>query len=239
LRELGRNDFEAWATSPIPKPGDPVLQPKSGGEVRADNPSIRFAVKHGYNLAQVERVSTLRLPVPEDLVDAWLEEATAKSTGYRTHTWTEGIPEEWLEGYAKLMTNASVDTPAGELTAEEDVWTAERVRESKERSRAGGTFMVTTIAEIDGEIAAVTDFWYRPEQPQSVSQGWTIVLPNHRGHRLGLLVKALNLRALREHCPAVERINTWNADENEHMLGINIKMGFKPSAVEAAFNKKV
>ncbi len=37
-----------------------------------------------------------------------------------------------------------------------------------------------------------------------------------------------NLRATRDAMPALERVWTWNASSNEHMLAINIAMGFRP-----------
>jgi hypothetical protein len=56
----------------------------------------------------------------------------------------------------------------------------------------------------------------------------TIVDATHRGHRLGMLVKAANLRALRDAVPAVERVITWNAASNTHMIAINEALGFRP-----------
>ena len=41
-----------------------------------------------------------------------------------------------------------------------------------------------------------------------------------------MLVKIRNLRRLLADYPAVERVITFNAAENEHMLAINIALGF-------------
>ena len=45
-----------------------------------------------------------------------------------------------------------------------------------------------------------------------------------------LASKVANLRLLRREQPAAQRIFTWNADSNEHMLAINKAMGFRPVA---------
>ena len=54
-------------------------------------------------------------------------------------------------------------------------------------------------------------------------------MPGHRGRRLGMLVKAANLRRLTGELPAVRRVDTWNAEENAWMLAINVALGFRPS----------
>ena len=67
-----------------------------------------------------------------------------------------------------------------------------------------------------------------------IDQWDTIVLPEHRGHRLVMRVKAANLIALREAMPEARAIITWNAEENRPMLDVNEALGFRPILVEAA-----
>jgi len=67
-----------------------------------------------------------------------------------------------------------------------------------------------------------------PSRPAVGYQWDTIVRGEHRGHRLGLLVKAANLQQLREQMPAVRWLNTWNAADNRHMVPINDRLGFRP-----------
>jgi hypothetical protein len=61
------------------------------------------------------------------------------------------------------------------------------------------------------------------------------VARRHRGHRLGLLLKAemLELLAVRE--PGLERIATWNAASNLHMIAINEQLGFEVSGSPSCF----
>ena len=65
------------------------------------------------------------------------------------------------------------------------------------------------------------------------------MLREHRGHRLGMLVKIANLRAYEDRRPGERRINTWNAQENEHMLAINVALGFEPVGVAAVWQKRL
>jgi GNAT superfamily N-acetyltransferase len=68
-----------------------------------------------------------------------------------------------------------------------------------------------------------------------VDQFDTIVLPEHRGHRLGMLVKAANLLQVRRAAPTATSIVTWNAAENRHMLAVNEALGFYPILISGGF----
>ena len=59
------------------------------------------------------------------------------------------------------------------------------------------------------------------------------MLREHRGHRLGALVKVANLERLLAEAPDARRVHTWNADENTHMNAINDAMGFVPRQRES------
>jgi RimJ/RimL family protein N-acetyltransferase len=54
----------------------------------------------------------------------------------------------------------------------------------------------------------------------------TGVTSKHRGHRLGLLVKVAMVEWLRAAEPAVERIQTWNAESNRYMIAVNEALGY-------------
>ena len=49
----------------------------------------------------------------------------------------------------------------------------------------------------------------------------------HRGHRLGLAVKAANIRAVQDAYPDKTRITTQNAESNDFMVDINKEIGFE------------
>src|SRR5690606_40153197 len=67
-----------------------------------------------------------------------------------------------------------------------------------------------------------------PTEPGTDAEQWiTLVAPQHRGHRLGLLIKLENHRQLRRERPAVRWIHTGNADVNRHMIAINELLGFQ------------
>jgi len=53
------------------------------------------------------------------------------------------------------------------------------------------------------------------------------------------LVKIANLRRAKESWPDATSVLTWNANENRHMLAINIALGFKPSGFEGEWQKRL
>jgi hypothetical protein len=54
----------------------------------------------------------------------------------------------------------------------------------------------------------------------------TGVVREHRGHRLGLLVKVAMAEWLRTAEPQLERIQTWNAQSNRYMIAVNEALGY-------------
>ncbi|WP_423462916.1 GNAT family N-acetyltransferase [Promicromonospora sp. MS192] len=239
--EAGRTTFFGWSLSPREAAGgeDAVLPATGAGRLPADTAGIRFAIGRGYTVEQVERMSRLDLPVdPAALATFEADARAAAGADYRTHTW-EGIPEEWHAGYAQLMTRMSTDVPQGALDFGEETWDAERVRVYLQDRADSGQRLLTTLVEHvpTGEVAGGTSFLLQDGKPAFVFQEETIVLGTHRGHRLGMLVKAVNLRELTARYPQTERIHTFNAEENAHMLAINVALGFRPSGAEAALQK--
>ena len=65
-----------------------------------------------------------------------------------------------------------------------------------------------------------------PARPAWGFQELTAVARPHRGHRLGIGVKAAMLELLAEREPRLTRIITGNADANEHIIAINAELGF-------------
>ena len=53
------------------------------------------------------------------------------------------------------------------------------------------------------------------------------MLPEHRGHSLGLAMKVANQQALRAAYPECRILMTGNADVNAAMNAVNVKLGFR------------
>ena len=83
------------------------------------------------------------------------------------------------------------------------------------------------IAEANGEMAGLTQVFVDPEYPEWGHQGLTAVIRQHRGHRLGLLIKAAMLEWLATEEPKLERIATDNAAVNKYMIAVNEALGYE------------
>ncbi len=245
VTEHGRTSVIAWTQhAGEPDAGTPdALEPPTGsGRIRADEPGARFARRHGYALEQAERYSVLRLPVDGALLDELADDAVAHAgPDYRVHTWHDAVPEERLGQLAALQARMSTDPPKGGLDIEQSAWDADRVRSWQQRLHEGGLGFVLTAAEHlpTGTLAAYTVLSFPLPWPEIAFQDDTLVAPEHRGHRLGMLVKTANLRALAVERPQAARVHTWNAEENDYMLRINVALGFRRAGVAGAWQKRL
>lgn len=239
-RDAGRTTIQNETTYPAGVGGGAVPAPTGFGSVPIDLPSTRFLRRRGFSLAQVGRVSALPLPLDADLFSALLREAVTASTGYRTISWQGRTPEEWIDAIAMLRTRMSTDTPnAGiQLT---DVWTADRVRSVDDLWDESPRVALVSIAvdEATGHAAGFTELEVSAESDRPAAQTDTLVLREHRGHRLGMLLKLTNLRELAARFPACEGVETINAEENRPMLAINEAIGFVASCFSARWRKEI
>lgn len=216
-----------------PAQGPATLVPSTGtGRVSADAPATRFATARGWQLEQVARRSVLQVPV-DDVTLAGHRAAAQAAAGddYRVVHWGSHAPDEWVDEYARLNTRMSTDVPLGGLDLVEDVWDAARIRTTEAQFVDRGIELVVAAAEHvpTHTLAAYTTLMLPPDNEEFVHQEDTLVVKEHRGRRLGMLVKAANLQRLAEVRPQARRVATWNAEENSYMLRINIDLGFRPS----------
>lgn len=216
-----------------------LVRPATGaGGLPASARGVRFAIAAGYRLEQVERYSSLDVAGAAADLDSLERGALAKAHGYELVTWTDHCPEELVGQLAGLMSRMSTDAPSGGISYEEETWDAARVRHVEETwKQAGNLSLVAAARHRDsGELAAYSVLELPAGKPWLAEQDDTLVAAAHRGHRLGLLVKIANLRRL-AHFPAVERVTTFNAAENDHMLAINVALGFRPAGWDGEWQR--
>lgn len=236
-REFGRTVLQSWAEHPD-APGERLDSPTGFGSIPIDRPA-RFYRRLGYVLEQVERKSLLDLAESRAEIDRLLDVARAASTGYRIVQWTAPTPPELVAGYAWAKSRMSTDAPSAAMEFDEETWDAERIaRHDARYLESGRTVLVTAaVHEASGDVVAFNELVIGEDHAAVTHQEDTLVLKEHRGHKLGLLVKCAGLVAWREVAPASPRVITWNAEENRPMLDINEAIGFAPAAYTGAWKK--
>jgi len=189
-----------------------------------------FARAAGAVVVQTEVRSQVRLPMDPDVLASVEAEVGSHADAYTTRSWTGCPPEDLLDDRAVLAARMSTDPPLGDMDWRPEVWDADRVRDTYADWAEHGLRVVGAgaVHEATGRMVAFSEMGRDRRHPDLAHQFDTIVAPEHRGHRLGVVVKAANLRAVEAAMPEVGRVQTWNALENEPMLRVNRAMGFVP-----------
>jgi GNAT superfamily N-acetyltransferase len=197
-------------------------------EAREGAPAAAFWRALGGTPGITEAPRLLRLDtIPAGRLALLRARAQSAARGYSLVSWEGQIPEEHHAAVAALN-QVMGDAPRDE-GQEEQRWDEARVRESQQRVAAQGLRYYTVAARCErtGELAGMTQVGVDPFTPRWAFQEMTAVARPHRGHRLGLLVKVGMLELLADCEPLVKRIYTSNADTNEHMVAINVELGFQ------------
>lgn len=202
-----------------------------GSEERAGstNPAVAaFAESQGFEVGLRSSKRQLDLPADPGVLGRLEHDATPHAADYEIVTWLGGCPDKWLEGRLELAAGMSTDTPHDDLDVEPELWDEARLRAQEQladvqrRTRfAAGAVHVAT-----DRLVGFTDLAVSTVEPTVGQQYDTIVAGPHRGHRLGVLVKIANLRAVMAGSPGTKRLHTWNADANDPMISVNESLGF-------------
>lgn len=226
-----------------PRPGGGrIASPTGWGDLPADDVGVRFALRHGYELEMVARISQLNPGATVESARGHLQTAQEHAgSDYRLVTWRGPTPDDRLDDMAALRSGMSTDAPMAGMEVAPDPWDAERVRAHGVRQLATGRILLTAAAEHvpSGRFVAYTEIEVDPgDAPAAVQEG-TLVLRSHRGNRLGMLLKAANILHLLDVSPSVRVLTTFNAEENRSMLDVNEALGFIAIAYEGNWQKRV
>ena len=195
-----------------------------------DNDQTRgFAAATGFEPKSVAVLRRQHLHELEaGLADRVYAEAAPHARDYELLRLTLPTPEELLPALT-AATAAINDAPLDDLELEDEVFTPERTR-AFERAHLASDFRVYRVVarhRDSGELAGVTVVSVDGETPAIGHQLDTSVVKAHRGHRLGLLLKADMMRWLAEAEPQLLTVDTFNAESNDHMVGVNELLGYQ------------
>ncbi|MFJ5954703.1 GNAT family N-acetyltransferase [Paenarthrobacter sp. NPDC092416] len=237
------------ATSLTEVPDDQLIPGSGAGFIPVSSREVDFAQRSGYTLQHIEQFSSCVLPLDSRLVaDLQLEAEDANGGRYTLHHWTDRCPDQWLEAIATLE-NAAGEVVRGEDDEERPgaveatgiVFDAEVLRETEDAALAQGRRTVVTAVEhvASGRLVGLTTISVLAQRQDVVFQDDTLVLQEHRGNKLGLLIKVANMQRLSEQFPDARVIYTWNAPENRYLLTVNRQLGFTTAGVTGLWQKEL
>jgi hypothetical protein len=172
------------------------------------------------------------------VVQQLYDDAAAVAADYELVRIAGRTPDELMDAVVELSA-AINDAPTDDLDIEDDVMSAERVEAYETSVLAHGERLYRLVARHreTGELGGHTVVAVEEARPALASQHDTAVARAHRGHRLGMLLKAGMLLWLAEAEPQVESVDTWNAESNDHMIAVNEALAYRVMGRALQFQK--
>lgn len=217
-RENGRSKVLASVVVPYDVPSD-----------GSGHPDIEWCRRRGFALDISNVVRLLHLPVADELLAGLAEQAAPYHEDYTFRRFVGPVPDDLLVEFGQLIGALMVEAPSGEVPREHEVMDEERIRADEADFAASGRTKYTMVALApDGSPAAYTELVAPRYDADHLYQWGTLVVTDHRGHRLGLAIKARTLQWVQQEEPGRRFLVTYNAEVNEHMIAINEALGFRP-----------
>jgi GNAT superfamily N-acetyltransferase len=207
---------------------------------REDHPYRRFAERHGFALANTEVHRVLDLPLDEEPLRSMIREAAPHHPGYTIERYVDGVPPELLPSYCHVHNQLVLDAPTGAIEFEAEALTPEVWLERENQLRAARRLRSTVVAlDGDRQVVGYSDLSIPLDDRENVHQWGTLVRRDHRGHRLGLALKARNLLEVQREHPGRRALHTANAEVNESMIAINERLGFRAVEIYPEFQRRL
>jgi GNAT superfamily N-acetyltransferase len=199
-----------------------VYVPAGGGSSAARE----FAARLGFEVVHEEDHLRLDLPVPAEDVERL--RAKADAPAYEVLTWQGRCPDELIAAFCDLRTRMENDVPTGDVDLEPVVVDEERVRTGEERLAKSFLGIVAVARRrANGVLGGYTQVYLPHGEPHAL-QDDTLVMPDHRGHRLGTLLKCATLEIVQREHPDRVRFLTDTAVDNHAMQATNRDFGYRP-----------
>jgi GNAT superfamily N-acetyltransferase len=188
---------------------------------------LSFAEARGFTTVHEEDHLVMELPrSPEDLPKAGAEPANPP-TDYEVLTWSKRCPEPLAEAYCAMRTTMDNDVPIGEVDMLPSTFTVEQLRQEEKRiANAYDSVVATVRRRANGEMCGYSLVYLAHDSKQAL-QDDTLVMPEHRGRRLGQLLKLATLDVIQKRYPQRSSLHTWTDPENHAMYRTNVRFGFK------------
>jgi RimJ/RimL family protein N-acetyltransferase len=201
--------------------------------------TLGFAASTGYDQKSAEIRRIQRVKDAPDVAPI-RDEALRRAGDYDLLRIEGYTPDDLLPGIVDL-TAVINDAPIDDLEWEDEVFSPERVRAYEHAQIESGYRFRRIVAQHrrTGELAGHTVLVVDTEHPEVADQHDTGVARSHRGHGLGLLLKAEMLLWLADVEPQLAEVHTNNAESNRHMIAVNDRLGYQPVARIVEFQRRL
>ncbi len=184
--------------------------------------------------------------LPSDLVGSVYAEAAAHAGDYTLERIAGPAPDGLLEELSVVAASIN-DAPMDDLEMDDEDYSPARMRAWEDALSSSGQRFYRVLARHrhTGALAGHTVVTVGVDVPDFGQQEDTTVAREHRGHRLGLLLKADMVRWLTGSDsgaaaePALRVIETYNAASNDLMVGINERLGYRAMGRILEFQRRI
>lgn len=214
----------------------------TGEDERGDG--ARFARRHGWSVVEESDAKLLELDAAAPRWDPLTAEVREHLGDHRVLLAVDRVPDVHAAGFCALLSAFASLLPPSAREHGDASWDLGRLRAQEARdAQLGRRRLVALALAPDGMPVGFSDL--RVDGPSSplAGVGGTLVLPAHRGRRLGLALKLashrglLDLRAAgRVACTHVE---TENATSNRAMNDVNERLGYRRLEVALDLQRRI
>ncbi|MDT0203595.1 GNAT family N-acetyltransferase [Nocardioides sp. AE5] len=198
-------------------------------------PGGAFATGRGFESVHTEDQLVLDLPADT----AALAQAAARATaGYEIVLWGDRCPDEHVAGFCAMRTQMSSDVPTGGIDVQPVAFDEERLRTGEQHRANGWTSIVAAAVRRHDRIMGGYSMLRLPHGGDLVAQDDALVMPEHRGHRLGTALKLATLDVVRREHPERRAVHTWTEPSNHAMQRTNRDFGYQPRSVLHKMQRK-
>lgn len=190
-----------------------------------------WPAKLGLKAVYNERVSQLRTAdVDRAMMQEWIRRAAERAGDYQLQLLKSPVPDDVVEQVVKVASVMNT-APLEDLQEDPIEWTVEEWRdlEESEAMREREILGYFAVHRPSGDFVGYTNVAYQRLHPAMAYQWDTGVDPAHRNRGLGRWLKASMMEFLLDNYPAIEVLETENAESNGPMLNINVEMGYRPA----------
>lgn len=200
--------------------------------------SRRIAWSHslGYRIAQEYVTYSLDVSAHARQLAEHSEAAQRSCADYQIAVYHQELPPELVPGYTELYCAMNDEEPGGCVGDARQTITPESIMEELAARAERGEDNWYALAVHRGHVVAHSDLRLFSTST-TAEQMNTLVLPEHRGNRLGTALKCAVLHELQAKRPDVVEISTDVNTANTPMMAVNATLGFQATTGEATLRK--